>query len=70
MFDFAEGSKKSENFVGRFQSDSTISLFAYLKDIRGKHVLFGHQLVCSLLLTISLLFIIFPPYKISSFIIL
>jgi mannan endo-1,4-beta-mannosidase len=31
------------NFVDRLATKETKSLFAYLNDIRGKHVLFGHQ---------------------------
>ncbi|MGS2780086.1 glycosyl hydrolase [Robertmurraya sp. GLU-23] len=38
-----KGSKRVENFVDSMATDRTKSLFAYLSDIRGKHVLFGHQ---------------------------
>ena len=38
-----KGSKRVENFVDRLATSNTKSLFAYLDDTRGKHVLFGHQ---------------------------
>jgi mannan endo-1,4-beta-mannosidase len=38
-----KGSNRVENFVDRLASEKTKSLFAYLNDTRGKHVLFGHQ---------------------------
>ncbi|MBB5325711.1 mannan endo-1,4-beta-mannosidase [Anoxybacillus tepidamans] len=36
-------SKRVENLVDPLATDDTKSLFAYLKDVRGKQVLFGHQ---------------------------
>ncbi|UOY92013.1 Ig-like domain-containing protein [Ectobacillus sp. JY-23] len=37
------GIKRVENLVDARATNKTKSLFAYLDDIRGKHVLFGHQ---------------------------
>ncbi|WP_322552635.1 glycosyl hydrolase (plasmid) [Priestia megaterium] len=34
---------QTENLVDPLATKKTRSLFAYLKDIRGKHILFGHQ---------------------------
>ncbi|MDR4945115.1 CIA30 family protein [Neobacillus cucumis] len=38
-----KGSNRVENFVDKLATKNTKSLFAYLNDIRGKHVLFGQQ---------------------------
>ncbi|MBT2755585.1 mannanase [Mesobacillus foraminis] len=38
-----QAKKRLENFVDAKATKNTKSLFAYLQDIRGKHVLFGHQ---------------------------
>lgn len=38
-----QGNKRIENLVDAKATKNTKSLFAYLQDVRGKHVLFGHQ---------------------------
>ncbi|WP_053373066.1 glycosyl hydrolase [Paenibacillus sp. FJAT-27812] len=37
------GTERVENLVDSYATDYTKSLFAYLDDVRGKQVLFGHQ---------------------------